>query len=211
MTHPGFHVCSYHAKNKQKSLHRHKYIQINYVNKGSGYHIINNSKIDIYKGDIFIIPPYVPHSIISENDSKMEIVEFEFSPDFILPSQTNVEEAKSYLEFAFLEPFMVTEEQVKPRFKLSEELQIEIEEILNEALLEFENKAPGYMLVVKSLLLKLLVITGRAYTEDIEGTETEEILNKYKSVVAASFEYINDNFMKYITLKDVDSYVNYYR
>ena len=30
------------------------------------------------------------------------------------------------------------------------------------------------MLVVKSLLLKLLVITGRAYTEEIEGTETEE-------------------------------------
>ena len=106
---------------------------------------------------------------------------------------------------------MVTEEQVKPRFKLSEELQIKIEEILNEALLEFENKAPGYMLVVKSLLLKLLVITGRAYTEDIEGTETEEILNKYKSVVAASVEYIKDNFMKNITLKDVASYVNYSR
>lgn len=211
MGHASFHICKYKTKNASRSLHRHKYIQINYVNKGSGYHIVNNNKIDVYKGDIFIIPPYVPHAILPHDDKSIEIFEFEFVVDFILPSQNNLEDVTSYMDFAYLEPFMVSEEFVRPRFKLSEELQMKIEDILHEALDEFTNKQPGYNLVIKSLLLKLLVTVGRAYTAEIKGTETEEIINKYKNVVSISLEYIKENYNKNLTLKEVAAYVNYSR
>ena len=193
----------------QGRLHRHKYIQINYVNRGSGYHIINNQKIDIFKGDIFIIPPYVPHVIISNSDMNLEIIEFEFSTNFILPSHEKYGDSSSYLDFAYLEPFMVVEEQVKPRFNLDENFQEEVEKIFDEVLFEFHQKNAGYELMAKALLLKLLIITGRAYTGAIKGTETEKIFNKYKDVVVKAQEFLKKNYDKNITLNEISKAVSY--
>lgn len=204
-----FFIRKYKAKESSKELHRHKYIQINYVYKGSGYHIINNQKFDILKGDIFIIPPFVPHTILPREDVSMEIFEFEFSADFILSGNDNDEDSSAYLDFAYLEPFMVVEECVKPRFNLSEELQREAESIFNEVLTEYTEKNPGYMLISKALLLKLLVLTGRAYSEEIKGTKTETILNKYKNTILDSLSYIDENFNKNISLRDVSDSVCY--
>ena len=73
-----FFIRKYKTQGNKPLLHRHSYIQINYVYKGSGYHIVNNRKIEISKGDIFIIPPFVPHSIVGEEHRGLEIFEFEF-------------------------------------------------------------------------------------------------------------------------------------
>ena len=204
-----FSIRKYKSETMHGRLHRHEYIQINYVHKGSGVHLINNQKIDIYKGDIFIIPPYVPHKILANEDKNLEIIEFEFSTKFILPSYEQYEDSSSFLDFAYLEPFMVVEEQVKPRFNLDEKLQEEVENILNEALFEYKQKNSGYELIAKALLLKLLVITGRAYSGAIKGTETEKLFKKFKDVVLRSKEYINLNYNKDITLNEIAKEVNY--
>lgn len=206
----GFYIRKYKPSEEIKSLHTHKYIQINYVKKGSGYHLINNKKIDIYYGDIFIIPPYVPHSIMSNDNDSLEIFEFEFDTNFI-QFNTNNKDNESYMDFAYLEPFMLVEEEVKPRFNLKASLQAEVENILNEVLMEYEEKISGFTLVSKALLLKLLVLTGRAYSGAIKGTETEKILNKYKKIISKSVEYIKQNYHKNINLNDVSAAVNYSR
>lgn len=202
-TNKQFYIVKYKKKDRNTVMHRHKYFQINYVYKGSGKHIINNKSIDIYKGDVFVIPPYVPHEIVADENKNLEIIEFEFSTDFILSENYVKDEQESYLDFAYLEPFIVVEENVKPSFNLSGEIQDEVESILNEALEEFDEKAAGYILIIKALLLKLLVIIGRAFTFEIKGTDYEKILNKYKNMVAESTEYIKENYNKNITLKEV--------
>ncbi len=206
----GFYIRKYKPSEEIKDLHRHQYIQINYVHMGSGYHIINNNKIDICKGDIFIIPPYIPHSIISNESDALEIFEFEFSTNFI-SFNTGGESQESYMDFAYLEPFMVLEEDVKPRFNLDQSKQAEIECILNEVRTEYNEKSAGFTLIAKALLLKLLVIVGRAYSGAIKGTETEKVLNTYKKIVSLSVEYINQNYDKNINLNDVAAAVNYSR
>ena len=185
-------------------LHRHKYIQINYVIKGAGIHTINNKEFEISKGDIFIIPPYIPHNIFVKNDLSLEVVEFEFATDFILMG-----DSETYRDFAYLEPFIVTEEQVKPFFRLEDDLQIEVEKILAEVLSEYESKKPGFGLMAKALLFKLLVLVGRAYTGAIKGTETEKILNRFKKIINQSKEYIDKNYNQSITLNEVAASVGY--
>lgn len=201
-----FFIRKYRQKNEDIILHRHKYIQINYVYKGCGYHIVNNRKMEICKGDIFIIPPYVPHAIESKPEKGLEIFEFEFSTGFILPE---TESADSYVDFAYLEPFIVAEEQIKPRFNLDSGLQQEVERILWEVLEEYTSQKPGYMLVAKALLLKLLVITGRAFSSEIKGTETENILKNYRSAVYASIEYLEKNYKESLSLDELAASVNY--
>lgn len=204
-----FFIQEYSPFGNISHLHRHSYIQINYVKRGSGYHIINNKKIEIIKGDIFIMPPYVPHVIIPDENKNLEIVEFEFSSNFVLPEQTHNDTSESYIDFAYLEPFMVVEEELKPRFNLDEKMQNDVEAILKEVLDEYNNARPGYILIAKALLLKLLVITGRAFSSDIKGTETEAILNKYKSGVTKACDFIKDNYSKELTLDKIASEINY--
>jgi len=192
-----------------KSLHRHKYIQVNYVSSGTGYHTVGSKTIGIEKGDIFIIPPYVPHLIGSYDENPAEIIEFEFSADFILPFSDN--EASSYLDFAYLEPFMVAEELMKPRFNLDGESRRKVEDILSEAQEEYNAQKDGYMLIVRALILKLLVITGRAFSGEIKGTDTEKVLNRYKKVVEQSKQYIQENYTENLTLDTIAAAVNYSR
>ena len=45
-----FYIRKYLRDTEGHALHRHKYIQINYVSSGKGYHIINNRKVEISKG-----------------------------------------------------------------------------------------------------------------------------------------------------------------
>lgn len=194
---------------KTTSLHRHGYIQINYVRRGSGSHLINKNTVDISSGDIFIIPPYIPHKIITNPDDPLEVIEFEFSTKFILPDTQSMEECAGYLDFAYLEPFMVAEEQVKPRFNLNKQLQVDVEAILSEVLEESRDRQPGYILVVKALLLKLLVTIGRAYTREIEGTDTERTFQQYKNMIAQAKDYIDAHFSQNLSLKEIAEYVGY--
>lgn len=64
-------------------LHRHEYVQIEYVAKGRLKHQINRNCFDVYKGDIFVIPPFVPHIFLDSYTGESEVIEFEFVPEFI--------------------------------------------------------------------------------------------------------------------------------
>ncbi|MDO8685252.1 MAG: AraC family ligand binding domain-containing protein [Clostridiales bacterium] len=96
-------------------LHRHEYMQINYIFRGKRRHKVHKHEFDIMKGDIFVMPPYVPHLIIANLDSEIEIFEFKFIPGFINQGFELVENARSFLDFAYIEPFLVSENQIKPR------------------------------------------------------------------------------------------------
>ena len=204
-----FFIRKYNADKTETYLHRHTYVQINYVYKGSGYHTVGDRKTEIFKGDIFIIPPFVPHAITSDDNGKLVIFEFEFSTDFILPDFENDEKQESYLDFAYLEPFMVVEDEMRPRFNLDDRMQNEVERILWEAYDEYERQETGYKLVSKALLLKLLVLVGRAFSNEIKGTETEKILGKYKKAVLKSAQYIDENYSKALTLEEIASKAGY--
>ena len=43
-------------------LHRHEMIQMNYLIKGSCRHLIGGKEAPVVKGDLLIIPPYIPVS-----------------------------------------------------------------------------------------------------------------------------------------------------
>ena len=204
-----FFIRKYNADEKATYLHRHTYVQINYVYKGGGFHVVGDRKTEICKGDIFVIPPFVPHAIMSEKNERLEIFEFEFRTDFVLPDFENYEKSESYLDFAYLEPFMVVEEEMKPRFNLDDKMQTEVERILWEAHEEYEKQNAGYKLVSKALLLKLLVLVGRAFSNEIRGTETEKILGRYKKAVVKAAEYINDNYSQPLNLDRIAGEAGY--
>ncbi len=200
-------------------LHRHEYIQINYVLRGSGRHFINSRDTDIAKGDILIIPPYLPHQISlrqSEKDS-LTIVEFEFEPEFINENFKNSEEIDSFFDFEYIKPFFGEESQIEPRLHLVGKEQMEVERLLDEVVSEFERKEIGYKHLTKSLLLKLLIIIGRKLRSNRQGDIETFDYEQHRDNIVQSIEYIKNNYHKNLRLNTVaekfclsPSYFSYY-
>jgi AraC-like DNA-binding protein/mannose-6-phosphate isomerase-like protein (cupin superfamily) len=161
-------------------IHRHQYFQINYVSAGEGHHELAGRTQAVHKGDILIIPPYIPHRILANENVSCEIIEFEFALAFINQNFSDFSGASSFVDFAYLAPYFLPEEELQPRLTLSGRLQFEIEKILDEALTEFSEKRPGYLLLIRALLLRLLLLVGREYsigqTDPVISQQNREII-----------------------------------
>ncbi len=189
-----FYIRKYYLEDSTTNLHRHEYMQINYIYQGKGKHIINNHQFDILKGDIFVIPPYVPHCISENENSGMEIFEFEFVPEFVNHDFERIENAESFMDFAYIEPFLVSENKVKPRLNIMGKIQVEVENILNEALREYREKSSSYQLMIKSLLLKLLVIVGREFTRSVDNSDDHPVFYRYRDAMQSAVLYIEEKY-----------------
>lgn len=198
-----FFIRKYSLEGATTKLHRHEYMQINYIYQGKGQHIVNNHQFGIIKGDIFVIPPYIPHCISVNSDSAIEIFEFEFVPEFINQDFDRIENAASFMDFAYIEPFLVSENMVKPRLNVSGKKQVEIENILNEALIEYKEKPAGFHLLIKSLLLKLLVIVGREFTSDINSSEDRSIFTRYRDAIQSAVMYMEDKYPEDLSVEQM--------
>lgn len=184
-------------------LHRHEYLQINFICSGKGKHSINCNDFDIYKGDIFVMPPFVPHRIAASTDSDMVIYEFEFEPGFVNQSFESTENIESFFDFAYIEPFLVSEKSVKPCLNLSGRIQVDVEDILNEALKEYEEKPVGYKLLAKASLLKLLVLVGREFMRSLEKSEAGTFYCLQRDSILNAIKYINDHYADELSVEDI--------
>ena len=184
-----------------REKHRHSYVQIIYILKGRLKHVLNNNEFDVRKGDIFIIPPFVPHYFIDCYNEKYELIEFEFSPEFINERFSIGESDSSFFDFAYLEPFLVSENKVKPCLNLTGNLRLEAESIFYEVLREYKNRENDFELIIKALLLKLLVIVGREFKREIQGTESTGLYKRHKEALENSLSFINNHFTEHVTIE----------
>ena len=187
------------------TLHTHDSIQIDYIYSGSARHMVHDNVCDVVHGDIFVIPPFVPHVLSStgETGSVAEVVEFEFLPSFVNPAFDNVTTSEAFWDFAYIEPFLVEENLVKPRLNLAGKIQVEVENLLNEALRENELHRPGFELLIKSLLLKLLVIVGRELTDDLSDSKSRPLFDRHRDAIKGAINYIKEHFTENLTIDSV--------
>ncbi|NSW89351.1 MAG: helix-turn-helix domain-containing protein [Firmicutes bacterium] len=189
--------------NTAGQLHRHEFMQINYVCHGKGGHYINKQEFKIIKGDIFVIPPYIPHKINTGEGSTIQIFEFEFIPEFINQNFGSIENVESFFDFAYIEPFLVGESRVKPRLNLVGKIQVEVENILNEVLMEYNERKSGYLLVIKSLLLKLLVMVGREFTRELQNSESHSAFERHRDSIFGAIKYIDQHYAEDLSVEEV--------
>ncbi|MDD6174989.1 MAG: AraC family transcriptional regulator [Firmicutes bacterium] len=184
-------------------LHTHDSIQIDYIYSGSARHMVHDNVCDVVHGDIFVIPPFVPHLLSRAEQTDAEVIEFEFLPSFINQAFDRVTTSEAFWDFAYIEPFLVEENLVKPRLNLAGKIQVEVENLLNEALRENELRRPGFELLIKSLLLKLLVIVGRELTDDLTDSKTRPLFDRHRDAIKGAINYIEEHFTENLTIDSV--------
>lgn len=193
--------------NTLSPFHRHDMVQINYISHGRLIHQVNNSRYELVRGDIFVIPPYVPHQLIAIGKNSFEVVELEFAPDFIFGSEPNsfhaLEGGRSVFDFSYIEPFLVSERNVRPRLNLTGKTQLKVEELLDEITGEFTQQNDSYLLALKADLLKLLVIVGRALHEEIEGSSEMQFFNRQRDAMLQAIRYLEQHYTEPVSIEDI--------
>lgn len=178
-------------------IHRHSYFQIYYVKKGRLRHRIHDQEFELIKGDLFVIPPYVPHTVSACDDVSCEAYEIEFKPEFINQHFGGNGDVQSFMDFMYIEPFMV----VRPKMSLSGKSEIDVESLLSEFLREFHEKKPGFELMIKSIVLRLLAMLGRE-TAYQEQTRKDSLADKQRESVQRVIDYIEEHYAEKIYLED---------
>lgn len=200
-------ICIRRYANITSDPHRHPIIQIDYIAHGKLVHRINNSSHTLVKGDIFVIPPYIPHQLLSLDGADFEVIELEFRPEFVFGRELDnyhaMEDSQSVFDFSYIEPFLVSECNVKPSLNLSGKVQDEAEMLLNNILKEYRAKNDSYLLAMKADLLKLLVVIGRAFREDMKGSSHQQFYDYHRDALINAIHYIDGHFNEPLTIEEI--------
>lgn len=195
------------GKNKfseNAKLHQHQYIQINYVTKGKGYHVINNKKYEIQVGDIFVMPPFVPHKIVPNHENTIiEVIEIEFVPEFLNEQFSDISKAKGLFDFSYIALFLVCENEIRSDLRLTGENQKWVNAIVQELYQEYQKQKPLFEHAFKAQLLHLLVILSRAFHESMDVTENTQVFMKHRQSIEKVLNYIGNHFTEDLKIEDM--------
>lgn len=177
-------------------MHAHSYLQIWYVKSGNCVHYLNDTVHELQAGDIFVLPPDVPHKLETEKNKNLELFCCEFLEEFI------VGESRSETYNEYLSPFMVNKEDVKPYFSLEGTVVKEVETLFEKIIVEYNDKQPFFELNMRADFLKLISIIIREYSKGDKGLESSGY-NKHRKATAEVIEYMNAHYNEKLYLNDI--------
>ena len=203
-----FYIRKYNMGSDLAPLHLHEFLQINYISEGNCIHCIEGQEYAVQKGDVFVIPPDVPHCIKKAENCNATVYEIEFSPDFINASIVSKDNSSGissgiFWDFAYLSPFMVDAADVNPGFTLSEKLRSKIETLFSDMLYEYTNRPSGFEYVLGGLALSMLIFIGREYKKELTASTHSELYITKKQNILDAIEYINTHYSENLSVNDV--------
>ncbi len=196
-------IRSYGREGVTKGMHTHQMIQINYMASGSIGHQINTSEFIVSEGDAFVIPPYVPHGLVPFDNQPFTIVELEFNPEFLWSQQHAWSSMESFFDFAFIEPFLISEKEVRPRLNIPVGERKKVLESLHEIMDEYTTQEHGFLLAIKGGVLQLLVRLGRLYTQEVVETTDSSLISIHSKAIARALSFIDQNAATNLTVNQV--------
>lgn len=182
--------------------HSHDYMQIWYAMSGCCEHHVNGKSHRLTKGDLFVLPPFVAHRIKVIEKMEIRIIGCEFSAGFINENIPSQDLNTSLFDFAYLEPFLVSSDIVRPRLNLYGKSQVIVEQLLEDMLQEYEKEQKYYEITIKADLLKMLAIIAREY-ESSSDISSQDIFRQYRDAVSEAIRYIDGHFTERIYMKDI--------
>lgn len=171
-----------------KYPHRHDFFEVLYLQKGSGYHVIDGNKYEIKPHCVFFMSPGQAHKLELSHDIEGYI--FIFTADFYLLNRSN---QNSLIEF----PFFYTIHQDNPPLLLNKESDIQFFEALFRQGVTEISRSEGYSVEMLRSVLDLILTTCAARYQ-----VPENLLSKGKGqiLVKRFFHLVEENHQKNLSL-----------
>lgn len=188
------HVC----QSRTVKPHMHDYLELAYVLHGSAVHKFNESEQDIIsEGDYFIIDYHTIHSYQSMNNSDFSVINCLFIPQLVDKSLAYCRDFQTLLRH-----YLIQISDDRSRFGLSNRIFHDdngrILNILNQMLTEYKEKDVGWLEILRSEMIKLLIMTARKLAHE----EKQDIVSKIMLQV-------HQNYNQNLTLGKLAAEMNY--
>ena len=182
-----------HPTEAQK-LHKHPYFQVYYMLKGKIEHFVKNGKATLIVGDVFIVPPSVPHYInVSEKNS--EFYTMSFMPEFI-PVNTDHKFVNDFLYHLT----HLSQGKIQPKLSIPHSDQLFCQTLFTRISEEFARNDTGKEDIIRACVLTLTSIFARFYFEQ----KHESIGFEFnRSSVYSCLEYVKKHPYQNFSLTDV--------
>ncbi len=187
------------------AMHTHNFYEINIVVKGEGMHYISENKYPAGVGDIFVIPPNIPHGYFSHGD--FHIYHMLISSLFLSGFKKELDNTPGYHYLFSIEPFFRVDSKINMAVKLdSYELSHVVS--LMQRLMAYDKTNKDYNLLLKNslalnIIAELLYKVQTILNTSKRGKTTTKIIS-----IAKAMEYMNKNFDRKISFIEVAKAAN---
>lgn len=180
------------------ALHTHSFYEINVVTSGHGKHQIFETTLDVQPGDVFIIPPMVPHAYY--DTVSLDVMHILVRPEVIQENLPEASGVNGFVLFTEIEPFLRASSRVSPFLQLSQKdmlmLQSDLDLLLDSSPYNTPENAPLRLHTLWKLLYTFSVLLAKQ-------SETKGHTEKYERQIIDTLEFIHKNFHRTITEKEL--------
>lgn len=186
------------AKKENALPHTHDFLEFAYVTKGKCEHYLNGEKRTLSSGDFFIIDYGAMHGYEVYNDEDFELINVIFKPRVIDKTLSSCRNFTDLMNHYLLR---INDECVlpSPSNRVYFDDDGEILGVVNRITGEFFAKKPGYMAVIRSLIIELIILTARKIDRNYS----------YGDVAGYMLKSANENYARPETLNEIAEKFNY--
>lgn len=174
--------------------HSHPYLELVYVLEGEATHYWDNEEKIIRPGDYFFIDYHSEHSYYALHDH-FNIINCLFLPELIDTSLLHCSSFQAVIsnyQIQFKNQFFTA----NPSASVFRDENGKIRSLLLDMLSEFRTEDPGFLQIIRSKLIEILVLTMRKIYLAPQAETNSEVFNR-------ALHYINHNYMNDIKLGDI--------
>ncbi|MFK7695477.1 AraC family transcriptional regulator [Paenibacillus sp. HJGM_3] len=194
-----FKFIRYSQQNLRQPMHMHDYVQIAYVMKGVCSHQFRGKTLTVGKGDVFIIPPGIEHSLNAFDGKEFEIVLVDFMPYLVQEELHSF--ADSYVWNMILQEQEEGASELLPWLHISKDKQPLVEQLLFDIQDEFEHREHGYEVSTRISLVKLLILIERESRKFTVKRQPGNPIRLMERPFGGVIQYICDNYSLDIPLE----------
>ena len=177
------------------TLHVHEYYQAFYVISGSMIHHIGKETAALSTGDLFLLPPNLPHYIEAE-PGKVDFYALSFMPSFFRGLQQSNKLVADFLQYLTT----AAPESIPLKLTLSNADILFAETLFKRIREEFKSDKTGKDAVIKSCVTVLLALFARIYFE--EQADSLKLAANRQAVLYC-IEYIKNHLDEPVSLSEI--------
>ncbi len=182
----------------QIESHNHDFYEINIVLGGEGIHQIEDTRIFVKMGDVFVIPPKIIHSYY--NTKNLDVYHILLHKDFIGGNKSEAVQIPGFVELTEIEPFLRKHFSTKMFLHLSalrlEQLKSELSFIQDDGEFDTEMLIPLKIHTTWKIIYWLSDLLFKQINSD-----KKKKLSKYEFAIIRALEYMHKNYGEKITIE----------
>lgn len=203
LSHP---VLSLHPQNSPLSLvfmqpqdnlalHAHDYVELVVVTGGSGIHVLDQDAWPVSRGDIFVVPPQMPHGY--DDCDGLHLINL--CIDAAWCQRNQLRSLPGFNAFIALEPLLRSQHGFSSHLCLDEPVLRRFQQHIDELKAEMQEQLPGFQHSVEHRLDLLLIDIARLHSSS--STQQHEALLQLEEVL----RFIDQHYAESLSLDQLCS------